>query len=485
MKVLKDILYKVKIVSVSGSTDIPVSAINFDSRAVTDNSVFIAIKGTHSDGHDFINLAISSGAKVIVCSTLPAVMNKNVTYVLVDETSKALGLLASNFYDNPSRKMKIVGITGTNGKTTTATLLFDLFREFNFSCGLLSTVCNKINEQIIPSTHTTPDAIQLNKLLSDMVDNGCNYCFMEVSSHAVAQNRIGGIEFAGGVFTNITHDHLDYHKTFEEYIKAKKGFFDNLDKSAFALVNADDKNGKIMFQNTKANTYTFGLKSAADFKAKVIENRFSGLNMNIDGVEVWFKLVGLFNAYNILGIYATAVLLGLDKVEVLTKLSNIGAVEGRFDTVKSLEGKIAIVDYAHTPDALENVLNTINSIAESNEEVITVVGCGGDRDNAKRPVMARIACQLSSRVILTSDNPRSEDPQSILDQMMQGVDLTMKNKVLVIENRKEAIKTAHAIAKQGDIILLAGKGHEKYQEIKGVKYPFDDKQIISELFENK
>lgn len=472
-------------ISVSGSTDIMVSSLTFDSRAVNENSVFIAIKGTSSDGHDFIYQAISSGARAVVCHTLPAVLDKKVTYILVDETSKAMGLIASNFFCNPSREMKIIGVTGTNGKTTTATLLHDLFRKFGYSCGLLSTVCNKINEEIIPSTHTTPDAINLNQLLHAMVEAGCTYCFMEVSSHAVVQNRIAGIEFAGGIFTNITHDHLDYHKTFEEYLKAKKGFFDNLGKDAFALINADDKNGRIMLQNTKAKCYTYGLKSATDYKAKVIENRFSGLNLNIDGVEVWLKLVGLFNAYNILGIYATAILLGLDKIEVLTTLSNIGAVEGRFDAVKSPDGKIAIVDYAHTPDALENVLTTINSIAESHEEVITVVGCGGDRDSAKRPVMAKIACQLSSKVILTSDNPRSENPESIIDEMLQGVDYSMKSKVLVIENRREAIKTANALAKKGDIILLAGKGHEKYQEIKGVKYPFDDKQIILELFENK
>jgi UDP-N-acetylmuramoyl-L-alanyl-D-glutamate--2,6-diaminopimelate ligase len=483
MKQLKDILYKVRIENVSGTTDIPISSIAFDSRKVENDSLFVAVKGSNSDGHDFISQAVISGAVAVVCQNMPVIQNENVTYILVKDSSLALGIAASNFYENPSSKLKLTGITGTNGKTTTATLLQELFMALGHSCGLLSTVCNKINNEIIPSTHTTPDAIELNRLLNEMVQSGCTHCFMEVSSHAVVQNRIGGLEFAGGVFTNITHDHLDYHKTFDEYIKAKKGFFDNLGKHAFALINTDDKNGKIMLQNTKATPYTFGLMNIADFKAKIIENRFSGLQLNIDGLEVWFKLVGNFNAYNLLGIYVTAVLLGEDKIQVLTLLSNIGAVEGRFDMIKSPDGKIAIVDYAHTPDALQNVLSTINSVAETGEEIITVVGCGGDRDHAKRPVMAKIACDLSSRVIITSDNPRSEDPEKIIEEMMAGVDFSVKSKVLAIVNRREAIKTATALAKPGDIILLAGKGHEKYQEIKGVKNPFDDKQIITEIFE--
>lgn len=482
MKQLKDILYKVRIENIFGPTDFPISSVAFDSRKVGENSLFVAIKGSCSDGHDFISQVEISGAVVVVCQNMPVIQNEHITYILVKDSSLALGIIASNFYDNPSSKLKLTGITGTNGKTTTATLLHELFIALGYNCGLLSTVCNKINNEIIHSTHTTPDAIQLNSLLNDMVQKGCTHCFMEVSSHAVVQNRIGGLTFAGAVFTNITHDHLDYHKTFDEYIKAKKGFFDGLGKNAFALVNTDDKNGKVMLQNTKAKPYTFGLQNLADFKAKIIENRFTGLQLNIDGMEVWFKLVGNFNAYNLTGIYASAVLLGEDKIKVLTLLSNIGAVEGRFDAIKSPDGTVAIVDYAHTPDALMNVLNTINSVAEADEEVITVVGCGGDRDHTKRPVMAKIACELSSRVILTSDNPRSENPEKIIEEMMEGVDITVKNKVLVIENRKEAIKTAAMLAKPGDIILLAGKGHEKYQEIKGVKYPFDDKLIITEIF---
>lgn len=484
MKFLKDILYKTRIEEVVGSTEVAVEDICFDSRNIREGGLFVAVKGTRSDGHEFIEQVISNGAIAIVCEDKPVTFAKNVTYVKVKDCSEALGFIASNFFDNPSSQLKITGITGTNGKTTTATLLHKLFRELGYHVGLLSTVCNKIDDEIIPSTHTTPDAIQLNSLLKQMVDHGCTYCFMEVSSHAVVQHRITGLDFAGAVFSNITHDHLDYHKTFAEYLAAKKKFFDDLGSHAFALLNVDDKNGKVMLQNSKAKQYTYALKTAADFKAKIIENRFTGLQLDIEGIDVWFKLVGSFNAYNLLAIYSTAVLLGIEKLDVLRVLSNLDAVEGRFEVLRSKNNLISIVDYAHTPDALNNVLNTISAVREGgSEEVITVVGCGGDRDHAKRPIMAKIACDNSNRVILTSDNPRSEDPETILNEMMKGVDIVSRRKVLSIANRKEAIKTACALAKPGDIILVAGKGHEKYQEIKGVKFPFDDKQIIKEIFE--
>ena len=484
MKLLKEILYKAGIIEVIGNTNIIIDSICFDSREIKQGGLFVAVKGTKSDGHEFIEQVIFKGANAVVCENLPVSFLENITYVKVKDSSEALGMIASNFFDNPSSKLKITGITGTNGKTTIATLLHKLFRELGFHAGLLSTVCNKIDDEIIPSTHTTPDAIQLNSLLNKMVEHGCTHCFMEVSSHAVVQNRVKGLDFIGAVFTNITHDHLDYHKTFAEYIAAKKKFFDDLNSHAFAIVNADDRNGIVMLQNTKAKQYTYGLKTAADYKAKIIENRFTGLQLSIDGIDVWFKLVGTFNAYNLIAIYSTAILLGATKLDVLRILSSLDAVEGRFDVLRSNDNIIAIVDYAHTPDALNNVLNTIAAVREGGgEEVITIVGCGGDRDHAKRPLMAKIACDNSNRVILTSDNPRSEDPETILDEMMKGVDIVTKKKVLSIVNRKEAIKTAVALAKPDDIILIAGKGHEKYQEIKGVKYPFDDKQIIKEIFE--
>ena len=483
MKLLKDILYKVGIVKVIGSTDITIEHITFNSRDVQKNSLFIAVKGTKTDGHNYIEQAIISGATAIVHQEDIVDLHINTTYIKVNDSSEALGWIASNYFDNPTSKLKLTGITGTNGKTTTITLLHKLFRELGYNVGLLSTVCNKINDEIVPSTHTTPDAIQLNSLLNLMVAEGCTHCFMEVSSHAIVQNRVTGLDFAGGIFSNITHDHLDYHKTFEEYLTAKKRFFDTLGKHAFALSNADDRNGKVMLQNTKASQHTYGLKNPADFKAKIIENTFSGLQLNIDGVDVWFKLIGNFNAYNLLAIYSAAVLLGENKDNVLTILSRLEAVEGRFDYVRASNGTIAIIDYAHTPDALSNVLSTITAVKEGREEIITVVGCGGDRDNTKRPIMAQIACEYSNKIILTSDNPRSEDPEKILEEMMAGVDIVSKRKVLSILNRKEAIKTACALAKPGSIILLAGKGHEKYQEIKGVKYPFDDKEIVKEIFD--
>jgi UDP-N-acetylmuramoyl-L-alanyl-D-glutamate--2,6-diaminopimelate ligase len=483
MKLLKEILYKTGITETLGSMDVAISGIAFDSRKVEKGFLFIATKGTQTDGHDYIEQALKSGAVAIVCERMPAGISDNVTYIKVAESSYALGWIAANYFDNPSEKLKIIGITGTNGKTTTATLLHRLFVELGYEAGLFSTVCIKINERIFPATHTTPDAIQVQSALKQMADAGCKYCFMEVSSHAVVQHRISGIEFAGGVFTNITHDHLDFHKTFDEYLAAKKTFFDLLGSNAFALSNNDDKNGKVMLQNTNAVKYTYALKSLADFKARIVENLFTGLQLNIDGVDVWFKLVGTFNAYNLLGIYATACLLGQEKHAVLTVLSRLHAVEGRFETLASSNNITAIIDYAHTPDALENVLKTIVSVMEEDKNIITVVGCGGDRDRSKRPVMAGIACNFSNKVVITSDNPRSEVPEKIIEEMMTGVDIVSRRKVLTITDRKEAIRTACHLASPGDIILVAGKGHEKYQEIKGVKYPFDDMQVVKEIFE--
>lgn len=482
MKLLKDILYKVGLVEIVGSTNVAIAAISFDSRKIEMDSLFVAVKGTLSDGHKYIDDTIAKGAVAVLCEELPDVLNEKITYIKVKDASVALGIVAGNFYDNPSESLVLVGVTGTNGKTTTVTLLFSLFKKMGYSVGLLSTVKNQINNEIIPATHTTPDAIQLNALLRQMLDKGCTHCFMEVSSHAVMQNRISGIHFSGGVFTNITHDHLDYHKTFQEYIKAKKRFFDMLGPDAFALTNIDDANGELMLQNTKATKKTYSLHAMADFRCKVVENQFSGLLLNIDNNEVWSKLIGNFNAYNLLTVYATAVLLKEDKTNVLTTLSTLSSVEGRFQYIRSESGIIGIVDYAHTPDALMNVLKTIKDIRTGNEQVITVVGCGGDRDAAKRPIMAKIACDLSNKVILTSDNPRSEEPEAIIKQMEKGVDAVNHKKTIAITDRSEAIKMACSIAKAGDIILVAGKGHEKYQEIKGVKHPFDDMQVLKENF---
>lgn len=479
---LKDLLYKVSLLSVKGDTSVPVTNICFDSKAVQPDSLFIAIKGTQTDGHTYINKAIETGASAIVCEQLPEDLKEDIVYVQVPDSAQALGWIAANFYGNPSAKLKLVGVTGTNGKTTTVTLLHKLFRKLGYNTGMLSTVQNQINETVIPSTHTTPDSIQLNKLLDNMVKAGCTHAFMEVSSHAVVQHRVTGISFSGALFTNITHDHLDFHKTFDNYIRAKKKFFDDLPSSAFALANADDKRGLVMMQNTLAKKYTFSLHSLGDFKGKLIANTLQGLQMEIDDKEVWFKLIGNFNAYNLLGVYGAAILLGEDTQEVLTELSNLYAAPGRFEQVVSASGITGIVDYAHTPDALENVLSTIQSLREGNEQVITVVGCGGNRDASKRPVMAEIAFKLSNQVILTSDNPRNEDPLAILDQMMEGVKVTDRKKVLVIPDRKEAIEKAYEMAKAKDIILIAGKGHETYQEIKGVKHPFDDKKILQTLF---
>ena len=481
MKQLTNILNNASIIEIIGNKDIVIDNITFDSRNVDKNCMFIAVKGTKSDGHNYIEQTIEKGAVCIVCELLPSNINKDVTYVLVKDSSFSLGIIASNYYDNPSEQLSLVGITGTNGKTTTVTLLYNLFKELGYGVGLLSTISNKINEIEYPSTHTTSDAIQLNALLKKMVDSGCSYCFMEVSSHAIVQNRISGLKFKGAIFSNITHDHLDYHETFAEYIKAKKLFFDNLSKEAFALVNVDDKNGMVMLQNTKAKKYTYSIKNVADYKCKILENNLTGLHLNFDGIEVFSKLVGSFNAYNLTAVYAAAILSGADKLDVLRIISNLNAAEGRFEYVKSKDNIIAIVDYAHTPDALTNVLSTISAIRTNNEQLITVVGAGGNRDAQKRPIMARIACEMSNLVILTSDNPRDEEPEEIIRQMEAGIDPSISRKALTIINRKEAIKTACTIARPGDIILVAGKGHEKYQEIKGIKHHFDDKEILTEF----
>lgn len=482
MKILRDILYKAGILEVIGSTETPVLSIAVDSRQVQPMSLFIAVRGTVVDGHNYIDKAIEQGAVAVVCEEIPVEQSIAVTYIRVSDSSFALGNIASNFYNNPSTRLHLVGVTGTNGKTTCATLLYNLFTKLNHKCGLISTVENRIGTEVIQSTHTTPDPISLNKLLFDMAEENCLFVFMEVSSHAAAQNRITGLDFTGAVFTNLTQDHLDYHKTFEHYRDAKKKFFDMLGREAFALTNVDDKNGPFMLQNTRAKRYTYGLKNMADYKAKVLENGLTGLHLIIDGQEFWSKLIGDFNAYNILAVYTTAVLMGESKVDVLTALSALSPPEGRFQFIKSSNGVTAIVDYAHTPDALENVLQTITEIRTRNEQVITVVGCGGDRDRGKRPMMAGIACELSDKVILTSDNPRTEDPEAILAEMQTGVEPQNYKKVLKVTDRREAIRAACQMANSGDIILVAGKGHEKYQEIQGVKHPFDDMEVLKETF---
>lgn len=482
MRYLSDILTDVPFTELQGSADVEITAVVFDSRKVVPGCLFVAVRGTVVDGHDYIEQAVKQGAAAVICEDLPAHVTGEVDFLMVTDSSKVLGTVAANFYNNPSDKLKLVGVTGTNGKTTVATLLYQLFRELGYKCGLLSTVENQINGEIVPSTHTTPDPVELNSLLNDMVEQGCDYCFMEVSSHAVVQHRIEGLAFSGGIFTNLTHDHLDYHKTFDNYLKAKKAFFDGLPKSAFALTNADDRNGNVMLQNTKAHRKSYGLKNMADYRAKILENQFGGLLLLIDGDEVWFRMVGSFNAYNLLAVYTTAMLLEQDKAKVLTALSKLKGAEGRFDYVVASNKTIGIVDYAHTPDAVQNVLSTIHDIRKGSEKVITVIGCGGDRDKAKRPVMAKVACEWSDKVILTSDNPRSEDPAAIIKDMEEGVDAAFKRATVSIADRREAIKTACMLAQPGDIILLAGKGHEKYQEIKGVKNHFDDKEELLNQF---
>lgn len=479
MKTLSDILYKVRIKQVEGSTDRNIKLLSLDSREQLGDGLFAALRGTQVDGHKFIESAIENGATAVLCEFLPEKLHADVTYVQVMDTAEALGVVSANFYGNPTEELKIIAITGTNGKTTTATLLHRLFDSMGVKAGLLSTVVNLIGNEPLTATHTTPDAIALHKLFRQMVDEGCEYCFMEASSHAIHQKRVHGVSFAAGVFTNITHDHLDYHRTFAEYIKAKKQLFDELPASAFALVNRDSNQGDVMVQNTRAKVRTYALRSMGDYKGKIIESHFEGLYLNIDGNELYSKLIGGFNAYNILACYGVAVELGFDKIDVLTHLSKLDAVEGRFQYLK--RGSVtAVVDYAHTPDALANVLKTIKSIRTGNEQVITVVGCGGDRDRDKRPEMARISAHLSDKVILTSDNPRSEEPEAIIEDMSAGLDPVQVRKVLRITDRKEAIRTACSLAGSGDIILIAGKGHEKYQEIKGEKFPFDDVQIVDE-----
>jgi len=480
VKLLKDILYRARITDVFGSTTTAVEHITMDSRAVKPFSLFVAVRGVNSNGHDYIETAIKAGAVAVICEEIPANPAEHVTYIQVNNSAEALGYIAANYYDNPSENLKIVAVTGTNGKTTTATLLYALARKMGYKTGLLSTVVNKINDKEIPATHTTPDAISLQKLLAQMVEAGCEYCFMEASSHALHQHRLTGTTLRGAIFTNITHDHLDYHKTFNEYIKAKKMLFDMLPSSSFALINHDDRHCEIMVQNCKAKKKMYALQSMADFKAKVVENSFGGLHLTIDSQDLFTRLIGGFNAYNLLAVYATAIELGMDKMEVLTTLSMLEAPEGRFQYFTNKQGITAVVDYAHTPDALRNVLSTIEDIRSGTEQVITIVGCGGDRDRDKRPVMAQISAESSDRLIITSDNPRSESPEAIIDEMKAGLDPILMRKTLCITDRREAIRTACQLAQPGDIILIAGKGHEKYQEINGVKYPFDDFEIAIE-----
>lgn len=480
---LKDILYKVAIEAVHGSTDIAIGKLDFDSRKIESNDVFVAIRGSISDGHDYIQKAIDLGAKAIICDTFPEHFVDGVTYVQVNDTNRALAFLAANYFGNPSEKLKLVGITGTNGKTTIASLLYQLFKKAGFKVGLLSTVKILVDDVEYKATHTTPDSITINYFLNEMINKGVAYCFMEVSSHGIHQKRTEALHFTGGVFTNLSHDHLDYHPTFAEYRDVKKSFFDHLPKTAFAISNNDDKNGAVMLQNTVAKKRTYALKSYADYKAQILENLLSGLLLKIESNEVWVKLIGVFNAYNLLAIYGTAIELGLDSLETLRLLSELESVSGRFQYIVSDSNITAIVDYAHTPDALENVLKTINEVRTKNEQLITVVGCGGNRDKAKRPIMAEIASELSTKIILTSDNPRNEDPDVIISEMEKGVPPQNQKKVLAITDRKQAIKTACQLAQPNDIILIAGKGHETYQEIKGIRTDFDDMKMVKEILE--
>ncbi len=483
MSVLKDILYKVAIEAVKGSTEITINKMDFDSRKIESNDVFIAIRGTISDGHDYIEKAIQLGAVAIVCETFPETIANGVTYIQVKDTNSALAIMAANYFGNPSQNLKLVGITGTNGKTTIASLLYQLFKKAGNKVGLLSTVKILVDDVEYKATHTTPDSITINQYLKEMIDAGVEYCFMEVSSHGIHQKRTEALHFAGGIFTNLSHDHLDYHPTFAEYRDVKKSFFDNLPKTAFALSNIDDKNGQVMLQNTVAKKCTYALKSYADYKTQILESQLSGLLLKINGHEVWVKLIGTFNAYNLLAIYGTAVELGLESLEVLRLMSELESVSGRFQYIVSTTNITAIVDYAHTPDALENVLKTINDIRTKNEQLITVVGCGGNRDKSKRPIMGEIAAELSDKAILTSDNPRNEEPETIIDEMEQGVAPQNYKRILSITDRKQAIKTACQLAQPNDIILIAGKGHETYQEIKGIRHDFDDMKIVKELLD--
>lgn len=485
MKKLIDILTGIDVLEIAGNESESVHAVNFDSRKIENGDLFVAVRGTETDGHRFIPTAVERGAKIVVCEEIPEKGFEGVTFVKVKNSEIALGCLASNFFDHPSQKLKLVGITGTNGKTTTVTLLYNMFRAFGHKAGLLSTVVNYIDDKEYPSDHTTPDAVEINFLLQQMVTAGCEYCFMEVSSHSIVQQRIAGLHFAGGIFSNITHDHLDYHKTFSEYLKAKKKFFDELPDSAFALTNIDDKNGSVMLQNTKAKAKTYSLKNLSDFRCRILEDQFDGMLLRIDGKEVWTHFVGEFNAYNLLAVYAAAVLLGKPSEDVLRILSSLYPVSGRFECIRSADGITVIVDYAHTPDALENVLKTIHHVRKGSEQIITVVGAGGHRDKTKRPEMAAIVTEMSDKVILTSDNPRDEKPEDIIHDMQAGVGDMNKKKVLVIVDRAEAIKTSIMLAAPKDIILLAGKGHETYQEINGVKHHFDDREVVKKIFSER
>jgi UDP-N-acetylmuramoyl-L-alanyl-D-glutamate--2,6-diaminopimelate ligase len=482
MKTLSVLLKGITDITVTGEIDCPIGGIAFDSRQIIDGFLFAALRGTNVDGHLFIPAAIENGAKAVLCEQLPDNPDKGIAWVVAAKSSSPFAKIASNFYGNPSSEMKVIGITGTNGKTTTATLLYRLFKELGYKTGLLSTVCNYVDNKAVAATHTTPDPVRIQELMAEMVQAGCKYCFMEVSSHAVDQDRIAGIAFDGGVFSNLTHDHLDYHKTFAEYRNAKKKFFDMLGPGSFAITNIDDKNGMFILQNTLARKFTYAAKKMADFKVKVVESHFDGTLINIDGVDVWTHFVGNFNAYNLLAVYSTAVSLGMGKDEVLRIISLLKPVDGRFETFKSPSGIFAVVDYAHTPDAIKNVLMAINEVRTGHETLFTVVGAGGDRDKTKRPEMAFEAVVASDKVILTSDNPRSEEPEDIISQMVNGVPKDKVSNVVTITNRKEAIRTACLMAKPGDIILIAGKGHEDYQEIKGVKYHSDDREIVREIF---
>lgn len=483
MRFLNNILNNISVVFDKKYSNISINQIIIDSRNVQNSDLYVAISGTSVNGHDFINEAIRKGASAVVCEYIPKDCPKDFVYIITDNSRKILGHIASNFYQNPSKKLKLIGVTGTNGKTTVCTLLCNLFITLGFKTALISTVQNQINGKILKSTHTTPDAVSLNKLLSEMVDEGCEFCFMEVSSHAVEQYRIEGLEYTGAVFTNITHDHLDYHKTFDNYLKAKKKFFDELPFTAFAITNKDDKNGLVMLQNTQASKYSYSLKSISDFKAKIIESDLQGLLLDIDNVQAWFNLIGNFNAYNLLAVYGTAFLLGINKDEIITALSKCTGAKGRFEVINSKSGIIGIVDYAHTPDALKNVLETINNIRTKNETLFTIFGCGGNRDKEKRPVMGEIAAENSDKIIITSDNPRNENPEEIINEIKSGIKPQHYKKMLVISNREEAINAAVSFAKKGDIILLAGKGHENYQETGNVKIPFDDSEKLISAFQ--
>ena len=480
---LIELLKNVEVLNTVGDTGVEITGVNIDSRRIEAGHLFVAIPGTQTDGHKFIPKAIELGAAAILCERMPEEHVEGVTYVVVESTESVVGIVATHFFGDPSRKLKLVGVTGTNGKTTIATLLYNMFRKFGHKCGLLSTVCNYIEGEAIPADHTTPDPIELNRSLAQMVEAGCDYAFMECSSHAIAQKRIGGLKFSGGLFTNLTRDHLDYHKTVENYRDAKKAFFDGLDKDAFAITNADDKNGMYMVQNTKAQVKTYSIRSMADFKAKIIECHFEGMYLDINGKEVGVQFIGKFNVSNLLAVYGAAVMLGKQPEDILVILSTLKSVSGRLEPIHSPEGYTAIVDYAHTPDALENVLNTINEVLNGKGKVITVCGAGGNRDKGKRPIMAQTAVKLSDKVIITSDNPRFEEPQDIINDMLAGLDNKQMKKVVSIVDRKEAIRTACMMADKGDVIFIAGKGHEDYQEIKGVKHHFDDREVVREIFD--